>query len=88
MQSLTCDVSSRIILKRISTTIDKIIHHEQEGYRSDKSCVDHIFTCDIFWNRDRVKYNLYFEKPVAVFTAKYCRCYHDTLHRDVVSSYA
>ena len=40
---LTSKVYSRIILQRITASVDNILRQEQAGFRRGKSCIDHIF---------------------------------------------
>ncbi|GFR83126.1 endonuclease-reverse transcriptase [Elysia marginata] len=42
--SLTSKIFCRIILKRTTSAVDKIIHEEQAGFRKGRLCIDHIFT--------------------------------------------
>ncbi|XP_062614538.1 uncharacterized protein LOC134276298 [Saccostrea cucullata] len=47
---LTSKVFSQTILQRITAAVDDILRQEQAGFRKWKSCVDHIFSYDRYWN--------------------------------------
>ena len=42
--SITSKVFSRVILDRISESLNPLLRKEQAGFRKGKSCGDHIFT--------------------------------------------
>ena len=76
--SLTCKIFSHIILKRISTTTDTILHQEQAGFRRGKSYILtlwQILEQSMEWNSMTYTAFIDFEKA---FTENLCGEYYIT----------
>ena len=78
--SVTYKVLSRVVLNRLTTTVDPLLRKEQAGFRKGRGCADQIFTLRQIveqsneWSSTVCKYKqtlLTLPKPLIVLTAQH-----------------
>ena len=74
--SLTSKVFCRIILQRIIAAVDTKLRQEQAGFRTGKSCIDHIFTL-----RQILEQSHEWNSPLYLAFVDFEKAF-DSLHRD------
>jgi hypothetical protein len=76
--SIPGKVLTRIILKRLTTALDKTLREEQAGFRQDRSCTDHIATVRII-----IEQSLEWQTPLYSVFIDFQKAF-DNVNRDVI----
>ena len=76
--SIPGKVLTRIILKRLKSTLDKTLRDEQKGFRQDRSCTDHIASMRII-----IEQSLEWQSPLYSVFVDFQKAF-DSVDREVI----
>ena len=76
--SIPGKVLARVILERLKNALDKKLQEEQEGFRQDRSCTDHIATMRII-----VEQSLEWQTPLYSVFVDFRKAF-DSVDREVI----